>query len=138
MSCCGDVMEKIEAESCCTPEDTAHDAAMAIKTSGCGCSPVVEDKEGLKLVGVVTSHDISHHVAAENLKASDVSVKDIMKPITACCKSNETLEDAAQKMHDHQASSLPVMDKEGSCCGTVSSKHLRVETEEPAAAAVSV
>jgi len=131
-------MEKIEAESCCTPEDTAHDAAMAIKTSGCGCSPVVEDKEGLKLVGVVTSHDISHHVAAENLKASDVSVKDIMKPITACCKSNETLEDAAQKMHDHQASSLPVMDKEGSCCGTVSSKHLRVETEEPAAAAVSV
>ena len=138
MSCCGDVMDKVEAESCCTPEDTAHDAAMAMKTSGCGCSPVVEDKEGLKLIGVVTSHDISHHVAAENLEASDVSVKDIMKPLTACCKSNETLEDAAQKMHDYQASSLPVMDKEGSCCGTVSSKHLRVETEEPVAAAVSV
>ncbi len=136
MSCCGDVMEKIEADSCCTPEDTAHDAAKAMKTSGCGCSPVVEDKEGLKLVGVVTSHDISHHVAAENLKASDVSVKDIMKPIAACCKSNETLEDAAQKMHDHQASSLPVMDKEGSCCGTVSSKHLRVETDEAAVTSV--
>lgn len=129
-------MDKVEAESCCTPEDTAHDAAMAMKTSGCGCSPVVEDKEGLKLIGVVTSLDISHHVAAENLK--DVSVKDIMKPITACCKSKETLEEAAQKMHDYQASSLPVMDKEGICCGTVSSKHLRVETEEPVAAAVSV
>lgn len=138
MSYCGDVMEKIEAESCCTPEDTAHDAAMAMKTSGCGCSPVVEDKEGMKLVGVVTSHDISHHVAAENVKASDVSVKDIMKPVSACCRSNETLENAAQKMHDHQASSLPVMDKDGSCCGTVSSKHLRVETEEPVAATVSV
>ncbi len=138
MSYCGDVLEKIVAESCCTPEDTAHDAAMAMKTSGCGCSPVVEDKEGLKLVGVVTSHDISHHVAAENLKASDVSVKDIMKPMSACCRSNETLEAAAQKMHDHQASSLPVMDKDGHCCGTVSSKHLRVETEEPVAAAVSV
>ena len=136
MSCCGDVMEKIEAESCCTPEDTAHDAAKAMKTSGCGCSPVVEDKEALKLVGVVTAQDISHHVAAENLQASEVIVKDIMKPVTACCKTNETLEEAGQKMHDHQASSLPVMDKEGSCCGTVSSKHLRVETEE--AAAVSV
>ena len=121
-------MEKVTAETCCTPDETAHDAAKAMKASGCGCSPVVENKEGLKLVGVVTAHDISHHVAAEDLKASEVAVKDIMKPVSACCKSNETLEDAAQKMHDHQASSLPVMDKEGCCCGTVSSKHLRVET----------
>ena len=129
-------MEKVEAESCCTPEDTAHDAAKAMKSSGCGCAPVVEDKQELKLAGVVTAQDISHHVAAEDRKASEVYVKDIMKPISACCKSNETLEEAGQKMHDHQASSLPVMDKEGSCCGTVSSKHLRVETEE--AVAVSV
>ncbi len=136
MSCCGDVMEMVTAETCCTPEETAHDAAKAMKMSGCGCSPVVENKEDLKLVGVVTSHDISNHVAAENLKASEVPVRDIMKPVSACCKSNETLEEAGQKMHDHQASSLPVMNKEGSCCGTVSSKHLRVETEE--AAAVSV
>ncbi len=104
-------MEKIEAESCCTPEETAHDAAKAMKTSGCGCSPVVENKEDLKLVGVVTAHDISHHVAAEDLKASEVVVKDIMKPVSACCKTNETLEQAGQKMHDHQASSLPV-----ACC----------------------
>ncbi len=130
MSCCGDVMEKIEPESCCTPEDTAHDAAKAMKTSGCGCSPVVEDKKDLKLIGVITAQDISHYVAAEDIKASDVAVKDIMKPVSACCKSNETLEQAGQKMHDYQASSLPVMDKDGNCCGTVSSKHLRVETEE--------
>jgi len=136
MSCCGDVMDKVAAESCCTPQDTAHDAAKAMKSSGCGCSPVVEDKQDLKLVGVVTAHDISHHVAAEDRIASEVLVKDIMKPVSACCKTNETLEDAAQKMHDHQASSLPVMDKEGGCCGIVSSKHLRVETEEVAAVSV--
>jgi CBS domain-containing protein len=130
MSYCGDVMETIEAESCCTPEDTAHDAAKAMKTSGYGCSPVVEDKQDLKLVGVITAQDISHHVAAEDLKASGVAVKDIMQPVSACCKSKDTLEEAGQKMHDYQASSLPVMDKDGNCCGTVSSKHLRVETEE--------
>lgn len=129
-------MEKIEAESCCTPEDTALDAAKAMKNSGCGCAPVVEDKHELKLTGVVTTQDISHYVAAEDRKASEVYVKDIMRPISACCKTSETLEQAGQKMHDHQASSLPVMDKEGSCCGTVSSKHLRVETEEAAAGSV--
>ncbi len=137
MSFCGDVMDKVEAEACCMPDDTAHDAAKAMKSGGCGCSPVVEDRESLKLIGVVTAQDISHYVAAEDLKASEVLIKDIMKPVSACCRSNESLEEAGQKMHDYQASSLPVVDKEGACCGTVSSKHLRVETEEAVAAVVA-
>ena len=112
-------MEKVEAESCSTPEDTAHDAAKAMKSCGCGCSPVVEDKRDLKLVGVVTAHDINYHVAAEDRKASEVWVKDIMKPVSACCGVDESVEDARTKMHEHQATSLPVMDKAGSCCGTI-------------------
>ena len=64
MSCCSDVMKPIEASSCCTPQDTAANAAQAMKHSGCGCAPVVEDKENLNLVGVVTERDICHHVAA--------------------------------------------------------------------------
>ena len=112
-------MEKVEAESCCTPEDAVHDAAKVMKSSGCGCAPVVEDKQELKLAGVVTARDISHHVAAEDRKASEVYVKDIMKPLSVCCGVDESGEDARTKMHDHQATSLPVMDKAGSCCGTI-------------------
>ena len=124
MSCCSDVMKPIEAASCCTPQDTARDAAKAMRDTGCRCSPVVEDKQDLKLVGVVTAHDISHHVAAEDRKASEVPVKDIMKPASACCGVDEPVEDARRKMHEHQATSLPVVDKAGSCCGTVSVHNL--------------
>ncbi len=124
MSCCGDVMENVEVESCCTPQDTAHDAAQAMRNTGCGCSPVVEDKQDLKLVGVVTAHDITHHVAANDRKASEIPVKDIMKPASSCCGADESVEDARHKMHEHQTTSLPVMDKAGSCCGTVSSQNL--------------
>ena len=60
MSCCSDVMKPVEAASCCTPQETAADAAQAMKHSGCGCAPVVEDTENLKLVGVVTERDICH------------------------------------------------------------------------------
>lgn len=120
MSCCGDVMEKVEAESCCTPQDTAHHAAQSMRNTGCGCSPVVEDKQDFKLVGVVTARDINHGVAANDRKASEVLVKDIMKPASACCGVDEPVEDARQKMHEHQATSLPVVDKAGGCCGTVS------------------
>lgn len=125
MSCCSDVMKPIEAASCCTPQETAAHAAQAMKHSGCGCAPVVEDKENLKFVGVVTERDISHHVAAEDVKASEVSVEKIMRPASSCCGADDSLDEAASKLDEHQATSLPVVDKAGSCCGTVSGHQIR-------------
>lgn len=125
MSCCSDVMKPIEAASCCTPQDTAATAAKVMKTSGCGCAPVVENKENLTFAGVVTERDICHSVAAEDRLASEVSVAEIMRPASACCGADDSLEEAKLKLDEHQATSLPVVNKAGSCCGTVSSHHVR-------------
>ncbi len=125
MSCCSDVMKPIEAASCCTPQDTAATAAKAMKTSGCGCAPVVENKENLTFAGVVTERDICHSVAADDRLASEVSVAEIMRPASACCGADDSLEAAKLKLDEHQATSLPVVNKAGSCCGTVSSHHVR-------------
>ena len=76
MTCCSDVMEPIKASSCCTPKDTAAHAARAIRDSGCGCAPVVEDKEHFKLVGVVTERDVCCGVAADDRQASEVRVEE--------------------------------------------------------------
>ena len=124
MSCCSDVMEPIEASSCCTPKDTVASAAKAMKTSGCGCSPVVDNIENLNLVGVITERDICHSVAAADLKASEVSVAEIMRPVSACCGEDDSLEEAKLKLDEHHSTSLPVINKAGSCCGTVSSHHI--------------
>ncbi len=121
MSCCSDVMKPIEESSCCTPQDTAATAAKAMKSSGCGCSPVVENKENLNLVGVVTERDICHSVAADDRLASEVSVAEIMGPASSCCGEDEPVEEAKRKLNELQATSLPVVNKAGSCCGTVSS-----------------
>lgn len=93
-----------------------------MKHSGCGCAPLVENVD---LVGVVTERDICHNVAAEDLKASDVSVKDIMRPASGCCGMDDSLEETERKLHEHNVTSLPVIDTEGSCCGTVSLHQLR-------------
>ena len=124
MSCCSDVMKPIEASSCCTPKDTAAHAAQAMRHSGCGCAPVVEDKENLKLVGVVTERDVCCGVAADDLRASDVHVEKIMRPVSACRGASEPVEEARRKLHEHRATSLPVADQAGCCCGTVSIHHL--------------
>ncbi len=120
MSCCKDVMKPIEASSCCTPQDTVSHTARAMKDSGCGCAPVVEDKESFKLLGVLTERDIFHSVTADNLRASEVRVTDIMRSATSCCGAQESLEEAERKLNEHQATSLPVVNETGSCCGTIS------------------
>ena len=125
MSCCSDVMKPIEASSCCTPQDTAEHAAKAMKQSGCGCAPVVEDTENLKLVGVVTERDICHSVAAEDVRASEVSVEKIMGSASSCCGADDSLEETTRKLHEHKTTSLPVVDAGGSCCGTVSLHDIR-------------
>ena len=86
MKCCSDVMTPIDASSCCTPQDTAAHAARAMRGSGCGCAPVVED--------------------------------------TACCGTDEPVDEARRKLHQHRATSLPVADKAGGCCGAVSAHAL--------------
>lgn len=124
MRCCSDVMEPIEVASCCTPDDTAAHAARAMRESGCGCTPVVEDTEDLKLVGVVTERDVCCGVAADDRRASEVRVDEIMRPASACCDTDEPVDDARGKLHEHHATSLPVVDEAGGCCGTVSSHDL--------------
>ena len=120
MSCCSDVMKPIEASSCCTPKDTAAQAAQAIRDSGCGCAPVVEDTKGLKLVGVVTERDVCCSVAADDRRASEVRVEEIMRPSSACCGASEPVDKARRTLHEHRATSLPVVNSAGGCCGTVS------------------
>jgi len=120
MSCCSDVMKPIEASSCCTPQDTVAHAARAMRDSGCGCSPVVEDTKNLKLVGVITERDVCCGVAADDRRASEVRVAEVMRPASACCGADEPVGEARRKLHEHGATSLPVADKAGSCCGTVS------------------
>jgi CBS domain-containing protein len=92
-----------------------------MRDSGCGCAPVVEDTEHLKLVGVVTERDVCCGVAADDRRASEVRVEEIMRPASACCGSDEPVENARRRLHDHRATSVPVVDKAGCCCGTVSS-----------------
>ena len=124
MTCCGDVMTPIAASSCCTPQDTAAHAARAMRLSGSGCAPVVKDAEHLKLVGVVTERDVCCDVAADDRRPSEVRVEEIMRPATACCGADEPVEEARRKLHEHRATSLPVVDKAGGCCGTVSAHSL--------------
>lgn len=124
MGCCQDKMEPVELDSCCSPRDTAHKAAQAMRKTGCGCAPVVEDEQSRRLVGVVLERDVCHGVAADDRRASEISVEEIMQPASACCGMDDPLEEARRKLDLHQATSLPVVDEAGCCHGTISTHRL--------------
>jgi CBS domain-containing protein len=46
-----------------------------MRSTGCGCTTVVKDKQSRELVGVVTERDVCHHVAAEDRRASQDQLK---------------------------------------------------------------
>ena len=123
MSCCSEKMEALNTESCCTPGDTVQQASHAMRKTGCGCSPVLKDKESRTVVGVVTERDVCHKVVADDRKASETAVEEIMSPASACCGKDDSLDEVRRKLHEHEATSLPVVDKAGSCCGTISAHH---------------
>jgi len=81
---------------------------------------VVENAESRKLVGVVTERDVCCGVAADDRLASEVRVNEIMRAPSACCGADEPVEEARRKLHEHRTTSLPVVNKAGGCCGTVS------------------
>ena len=120
MSCCSDVMKPIQPSSCCTPKDTVAHAARAMRDSGCGCAPVVANHESMTLVGVVTERDVCCGVAADDRQASSVRVEEIMRPASACCGADEPVDAGLRKLHEHRTTTLPVVNKAGGCCGTIS------------------
>jgi CBS domain-containing protein len=117
-------MKPLDASSCCTPRDTVMHAARTMRESDCGCVAVVADADDHTLVGVLTERDVCCRVAAEDLRASDVRVDQVMRTPSACCRADDSLEDARLMLHSHSATSLPVVDGGGRCCGTVDSQHL--------------
>ena len=50
--------------------------------------------------------------------------EEIMRPASACCDADEPVEEARRNLNEHRATSLPVVDKAGGCCGTVSTHRL--------------
>ena len=96
MNCCKDMMETVASESCCSPRDTAQAAAEKMRKTGCGCTPVVEADSSRRLVGVVTERDVCHEVATVDRRPSELLVDEIMRPASACCGIDDTVEQARQ------------------------------------------
>jgi len=60
----------------------------------------------------------------DKMETLEIPVQEVKRPASAYCGIDESIEEARRKLDSHQATSLPLVDEAGCCCGTISSHHL--------------
>ncbi|MCI0411771.1 CBS domain-containing protein [bacterium] len=125
---CGEIMTSDPV--CCGPDDTVKKAAELMKAEDVGPLPVVEIESG-RLVGIVTDRDLVLNVLARGLEASTTKVSEAMTLDPVCCKEEEPLENALEKMSTYQVRRLPVVDNQGLIVGIIAQADIATRIEDP-------
>jgi CBS domain-containing protein len=95
------------------PTATAQEAARIMKSEDIGSLPIVE---GDKLVGVITDRDIAIRIVAEG-RSPDTTVGEIASKEVVTVDPQQSLEEAARLMAEHQVRRLPVVEEDGRLVG---------------------
>ncbi len=105
MSRCSDVMKPIESASCCTPQDSAAQAAQVMR----------DYRLRLRSLWLRIQNRLSRSVSSLTVArvAAKVGVEEIIRPLFACYGASKTVKGTRRKLHAHRVTSLPVADKAG-------------------------
>lgn len=97
------------------PEANVQEPARLMKSENVGAVPIVD---GDRLVGVVTDRDIAMKIVAEG-KSLDTPVSEIASRDLVTIDPDQSLEEAARLMAEHQLRRLPVVEEDGKLVGIV-------------------
>jgi CBS domain-containing protein len=92
---------------------TIQEAARLMKSEDVGSLPIVD---GDRLVGVITDRDLAIRALAEG-KGSETIVGDIASKDLVTVDPQQSLEEAARLMAEHQLRRLPVCEEDGRLVG---------------------
>jgi CBS domain-containing protein len=118
-----------------SPDAAIEEAAQEMRDGDFGLVPVVEDEE---LIGVITDRDIAIRAVAEGRDPSTL-VREVMSEGVVWASEDDSVEDAARIMSDHQIRRLPIVDADQHLVGIVSLGDFAVDSSdiEPVVEALS-
>ena len=96
-----------------TSETTVQEAARLMKSEDVGALPVVEDG---RLTCVITDRDLAIRAVAEGL-GTDTAVRELASKDVVTIDPQQSLEEAARLMAQHQVRRLPVVEEDGRLVG---------------------
>jgi CBS domain-containing protein len=103
-----------------SPDTAAREAAQIMKSEDTGIVPIVE---GDRLTGVITDRDLTLHIVAED-RGADTRVGELASKDLVTVDPQQSLEEAARLMAEHQVRRLPVVEEDGRLVGILAQKDL--------------
>ena len=127
--------------ACCTPNTKLQDVARMMSEHDCGEIPICESESSRRPIGVITDRDIAVRVVAAGRDPSKMTARDCMSSPVVTIEPGASVEECAQLMESYQIRRVPVVERDGSCCGMVAQADLATkaspETSIEMVAAVS-
>jgi len=115
-----------ESPAVCTPETTAQDAARLMQDNDCGSLPVVENRDSMQLIGIVTDRDLALRVLGRGLDPS-TPTREAMTRNVSSVKPDDDLDAVERVMSGQQVRRVPVCDDRGRIVGIVAQADLARE-----------
>ncbi len=105
--------------ACCTPDTMLPDVARAMVACDCGEIPVVESKNTMRPVGVVTDRDIACRSVATGRDPLQMKAGECMTSPCVTITPDTDIDDCCRLMEENQIRRVVVVDQSGRCCGIV-------------------
>jgi len=102
-----------------------------MRTEDVGAVPVVEDATSRKLVGIITDRDIVINVLAEGRDPASMQVQDVMSRNPVTCRPEDPIDNAMDRMRQHQVRRIPVVDGKNRVVGIISQADLATRVDLP-------
>ena len=115
-----------ESPAVCTPETSAQDAARLMQDNDCGSLPVVENRDSMKLIGIVTDRDLALRILGHG-QESNTPIREAMTRQVAAVKPDDDLDTLERLMSSQQVRRVPVCDDQGRVIGIVAQADLARE-----------
>lgn len=122
--------------ACATPDMDLSKVARMMDEYKVGSIPVVENKDTLKLIGVVTDRDIVTRTVAQGKNPLELNVKAIMSAPVISVKPEDDVLEVARLMQQHMIRRVPVTDRSGMLCGMVAQADIALRTTDQTTADV--
>ena len=128
---CSEIMTK--NPECCLPTDSVMKAAQLMKSEDVGPIPIVDDKDGKTLTGIVTDRDLAIKVVAEARDPKTTQIEEVMSEGLVTCRDNDDVRSVLKLMQDNQVRRIPVVDKNDHLVGIIAQADVATRLGEPSA-----
>ena len=105
--------------ACCTPGTGLPEVARMMVEHDCGEIPVVDARDTMRPVGVVTDRDIACRTIALGLNPMSMTAAHCMSSPAVTVRPDDDMDECMRTLEDHQIRRVPVVDGDGRCCGMV-------------------